>query len=331
MPRYERNHPTLLAESDTGFRNLVALSSEGFLEGYHRGKANIDMELLDRHLEGVICLTGCLQARFVKRLVEDRPDDARAHLDELIQVFGPEQVYMEVQKNGIDDQDKANAGIARIASEVGRPLVATADVHYLRREDYLNHTALLCVQTKSTLDAPKMTFDTNEFYLKDADEMTAAFAEWPEAVPMTLEIADRCEVEIPLGEILLPDYPTDDGSPPEQMLRRVAEEGLRERYGDPVPSEARERLEFELGVIGEMGFPSYFLIVWDFVKYAKENNIAVGPVSWFGCWSHPFPTRSASPTSTHSSTTSSSSASSTPAASRCRISTSTSRSAAATE
>ena len=275
--QYERNHLTLLAENDTGFRNLVALSSEGFLEGYHRGKANIDLELLDRHAEGVICLTGCLQARFVKRLVEDRPDDARAHLDELTAVFGPEQVYLEVQKNGIDDQDKANAQIARIAREVGRPLVATADVHYLRREDYQNHTALLCVQTKSTLDAPKMTFDTNEFYLKDGDEMTAAFAEWPEAVPMTLEIAERCEVEIPLGEILLPDYPTGDGSPPEQMLRRVAEEGLRERYGDPVPAEARERLDFELGVIGEMGFPSYFLIVWDFVKYAKENGIAVGP------------------------------------------------------
>jgi DNA polymerase-3 subunit alpha len=277
MTRYERNHLTLLAENDIGFKNLVALSSEGFLEGYHRGKANIDMELLERHAEGVICLTGCLQARFVKRLVEDQPDQARAHLDELIQVFGPDQVYMEVQKNGIADQEKANAEIARIAREVGRPLVATADVHYLRREDYSNHTALLCVQTKSTLDAPKMTFDTNEFYLKDGDEMTAAFAEWPEAVPMTLEIAERCEVEIPLGEILLPDYPTGDGSPPEVMLRRVAEEGLKIRYGDPVPAEARERLEFELEVIEEMGFPSYFLIVWDFVKYAKENGIAVGP------------------------------------------------------
>jgi DNA polymerase-3 subunit alpha len=277
LPKYERNHLTLLAENDTGFSNLVALSSEGFLEGYHRGKANIDMELLDRHSEGVIALTGCLQARFVKRLVEDRPDDARAHLDELIQVFGPEQVYLEVQKNGIDDQDRANAQIARIAREVGRPLVATADVHYLRREDYNNHTALLCVQTKSTLDAPKMTFDTNEFYLKDADEMTAAFAEWPEAVPMTLEIAERCNVDIPLGRILLPNFPTEDGEDSKAMLRRVAEEGMRQRYGNPVPAEAAERLEFELGVIEEMGFPDYFLIVWDFVKYAKENGIAVGP------------------------------------------------------
>jgi DNA polymerase III subunit alpha len=277
MPKYERNHLTLLAENDTGFRNLVELSSEGFLEGYHRGKANIDMELLERHSEGVIVLTGCLQARFVKRLVEQRPDDARAHLDELIQVFGPEQVYMEVQKNGIDDQDRANEQIARIAREVGRPLVATADVHYLRREDYNNHTALLCVQTKSTLDAPKMTFDTNEFYLKDAEEMTAAFAEWPEAVPMTLEIAERCNVEIPLGEILLPKFPTENGEDSRAMLRRIAEEGMKVRYGNPVPAEAVERLEFELGVIEEMGFPDYFLIVWDFVKYAKENGISVGP------------------------------------------------------
>ncbi len=277
MPRYERNHLTLLAENDVGFRNLVELSSEGFLEGYHRGKANIDMELLARHAEGVIVLTGCLQARFVKRLVEDRPDDAREHLDELMQVFGPEQVYMEVQKNGIGDQDRANEQIARIAREVGRPLVATADVHYLRREDYVNHTALLCVQTKSTLDAPKMTFDTNEFYLKDADEMTAAFAEWPEAVPMTLEVAGRCNVEIPLGEILLPKFPTGNGEDSREMLRRIALEGLKDRYGDPVPAVAMERLEFELGVIEEMGFPDYFLIVWDFIHYARENGISVGP------------------------------------------------------
>lgn len=277
MPRYERNHLTLIAENDTGFRNLVALSSEGFLEGYHRGKANVDLDLLERHSEGVIALTGCLQARFVKRLVEDRPDEAREHLDQLIQVFGPDQVYMEVQKNGIAEQDKANEQIARIAREVGRPLVATADVHYLRREDYDNHTALLCVQTKSTLDAPKMSFDTNEFYLKDAAEMSAAFAEWPEAVPMTVEIADRCEVEIPLGQILLPQYPTADGEDSREMLRRLALEGVRERYGDPLPAEVADRLEFELGVIEEMGFPDYFLIVWDFVKYAKENGISVGP------------------------------------------------------
>jgi DNA polymerase-3 subunit alpha len=276
-PKYERNHLTLLAETDTGLANLVKLTSAGFLEGFSRGKANVDMEMLAAHAEGVIVLTGCLQSRFCRRLIEERPDDARAHLDDLIQAFGPEQVYFEVQKNGIAEQDKANDGIVRYARELGRPLVGTADVHYLRREDFDNHAALLCVQTKSTLEAPKMSFDTNEFYLKDSEEMAESFAEWPEAVPTTLEIAERCGAEVELGKLLLPRYPTPDGEEPEEMLRRIVDEGMRARYGDPIPAEAKERLEFELGVIEDMGFPSYFLIVWDFVRYAKDNGVAVGP------------------------------------------------------
>ena len=136
QPRYERNHLTLLASNDAGFRNLVKLSSAGFLEGFSRGKANVDMELLSAHSEGVIALTGCLQSRFCRRLVEDRPADARTHIDDLVQAFGPDQVYFEVQRNGIAEQEKANEGIVRTAKELGRPLVATADVHYLRREDY---------------------------------------------------------------------------------------------------------------------------------------------------------------------------------------------------
>ncbi|MGN6276737.1 MAG: DNA polymerase III subunit alpha [Solirubrobacterales bacterium] len=275
--RYERNHLTLLAENDKGFSNLVKLTSAGFLEGFSRGKANVDMDLLAQHAEGVIVLTGCLQSRFCRRLVEEREDDARAHLDDLIQAFGPEQVYFEVQKNGIAEQDKANQGIVRYARELGRPLVGTADVHYLRREDVDNPAALLCVQTKSTLQLPKMSFDTNEFYIKDNEEMATSFAEWPEAVPTTLEIAERCDIEIELGKLLLPRYPTENGEEPEAMLRRIAADGLRARYGDPPPAEAVERLEFELGVIEEMGFSSYFLIVWDFVSYAKQNGIAVGP------------------------------------------------------
>src|SRR5512134_852289 len=277
QPRYERNHLTLLAASDEGFRNLVRLSSAGFTEGFARGKANVDMELLSQHSEGVIALTGCLQSRFCRRLVEDRPADARSHLDDLIQAFGPEQVYMEVQRNGIPEQDKANEGIVRYAQETGRPLVATADVHYLRREDYDNHAALLCVQTKSTIEQPKLRFDTNEFYLKDSGEMEESFADMPGAVATTREIAERCEVEIELGKLLLPRFPTEDGEDPRAMLRRLALDGLRRRYGDPIPSDAMERLDFELGVIGEMGFDAYFLIVWDFVTFAKENGIAVGP------------------------------------------------------
>jgi DNA polymerase III subunit alpha len=275
--RVERNHLTLLATSDDGFRNLVKLSSASYLEGFQRGKANVDTELLARHSEGVIALTGCLQSRFCRRLVEDRPADARAHLDDLVQIFGADDVYFEIQANGIPEQAKANQGIVRYARELGRPLVATADVHYLRREDYSNHAALLCVQTKSTLEQPKLSFDTNEFFLKSHDEMAESFADWPESVPMTLEIADRCELALELGKLLLPRFPTPDGEDPRAMLHRLAREGLRRRYGDPPPAEAVERLDFELGVIAEMGFDSYFLIVWDFVKYAKENGIAVGP------------------------------------------------------
>ena len=172
-PKYERNHITLLAESDAGFANLVKLTSAGFLKGFSRGKANVDMEMLAAHAEGVIVLTGCLQSRFCRRLVEEREGDAREHLDDLIQAFGPEQVYFEVQKNGIEEQEKANRGIVRFARELNRPLVGTADVHYLRREDFDNHAALLCVQTKSTLEAPKMSFDTNEFFLKSNEEMAS--------------------------------------------------------------------------------------------------------------------------------------------------------------
>jgi DNA polymerase-3 subunit alpha len=275
--RYERNHLTLLAASDEGFRNLVKLSSAGYLEGYRRGKANVDLPLLERFSEGVIALTGCLQSRFCRRLVDDATAEARAHVDQLLQVFGPEDVYFEVQKNGVPEQDKANEGIVRIAAEVGRPLVATGDVHYLRREDFDNHKALLCVQTKSTLAEPKLTFDTNEFFLKDSAEMAAAFAEWPESLATTVEIADRCSVEMELGKMLIPRFETPEGEPEEQYLRRLAHEGLRRRYGDPPPAEAVERLDLELEVIEKMGFSAYFLIVWDFVRFAKDNGIAVGP------------------------------------------------------
>ncbi|MCW3002821.1 MAG: dnaE [Conexibacter sp.] len=274
--RVERNHLTLLAQNDEGYRNLVKLSSAGFLEGLHRGKPSLDMAQLAAHSEGVIALTGCLAGRLCQRLVADNEAEARSHVDELIQVFGPEDVYFEVQKNGIADQDKANAGIVKIARELGGKLVGSGDVHYLKREDYHHHTALLCVQTKSTLAAPKMTFDTNEFYLRSSEEMLEKFAEWPEAIPNTLEVAERCDVEIKLGEQLIPRF-LPEGEDEKAYLRARVEEGLRARYGNPVPAEAIERMEYELGVIDSMGFNAYFLIVWDFVKWAKENGIAVGP------------------------------------------------------
>jgi DNA polymerase III subunit alpha len=273
----ERNHLTLLAADDVGYRNLVKLSSAGFLEGLQRGKPSVDLAQVERYSKGVIALTGCLASRFCQRLLEGRVGDARAHADELLRVFGPENVYFELQKNGLAPQEKCNEGIVRIAREVGGSLVGTGDVHYLRREDYEHHTALLCVQTKSTLAAPKLTFETNEFYLRDTPQMIAAFEEWPEAIASTLEIAERCTVELELGKQLIPRFKTPDGASERDYLRARVQEGLRLRYGDPPSPEAVERMEMELDVIDRMGFNAYFLIVWDFVKFAKENGIAVGP------------------------------------------------------
>jgi len=275
--RLERFHLTLIAASQEGYRNLVKLSSAGFLEGFARGKPAVDMELLARHADGVIALTGCLASRFCQHLLAGEGDQARAHARQLIEIFGPEDVYFELQRNGLAEQEHCNEQIERIARELGGSLVATADVHYLRREDYANHAALLCVQTKSTLAEPKLRFETNEFYLRSNEEMAQAFARWPQALAATLEIAQRCDVEIELGRQLIPRYPTPGGQPEGEYLRQLVAAGLCARYGDPPPAGARERADYELSVIEKMGFSGYFLIVWDFVKHAKDSGIAVGP------------------------------------------------------
>jgi DNA polymerase-3 subunit alpha len=275
--RGKRHHLTLIARDGGGYRNLVKLCSSGFLEGLQRGKPTVDAELMARYSEGVIALTGCLASQISQALVAGRDAEARATADRLLQIYGPENVYFEVQNNGIPEQDVANAGIIRIAREVGRPLVGTGDVHYLGREDYDNHTALLCVQTKSTLAAPKLTFDTNEFYLRSSDEMAEKFAQWPEALATTLEIAERCDVEIELGKQLIPRFDCPDGMVEQEYVRKLVMDGLAWRYGDPVPAQALERAEYELGVIDRMGYSGYFLIVWDFIRYARDNGIPVGP------------------------------------------------------
>ncbi len=275
--RLDRFHLTLLAAAPAGYRNLVKLCSAGFLEGFQRGKPSVDVEQLAAYGDGIIALTGCLQSRFCQNLLNGRTAEARAHADQLMQAFGGDNVYFEVQKNGLAQQDVVNEGIVRIARELGRPLVGTGDVHYLRREDYHHHAALLCVQTKSTLSQPQIRFETNEFYLRSNDEMAEAFSDWPEAVATTVEIAERCDVELELGRQLIPRYPTPPGVEQHEYLRARVHEGLRFRYGDPPPAEALERAEYELGVIEKMGFSAYFLIVWDFVKYAKDSGIAVGP------------------------------------------------------
>ena len=226
----------------------------------------------------MIALTGCLQSRFCRRLVEDRPDEARAHVDDLVQIFGPENVYFELQVNGIAEQDKANEGIARIARELGRPLVGTADVHYLRREDYNNHAALLCVQTKSTLENPKLPLRHQRVLSQELRGDGASRSR-----PGRGRSRPRSRS---------PSAATSRSSSASCCCRGSRRPTARSRRrccgGSPTRACAaatatrfrprpRERLEFELGVIEEMGFPSYFLIVWDFVRYAKDNGVAVGP------------------------------------------------------
>ncbi len=276
--RKKRYHLTLLAENAVGYRNLVKLCSRGFLDGLQSGRPTVDAELMAEHGEGIIALTGCLASRFVSRIVDDKLKEAHAEADQLIQIFGPENVYFEVQKNGIPEQDKANEQIIRFAREFGRPIVGTGDVHYLAAEDYDSHEALLCVQTGSLLSDPKrMSFSTNEFYLRSSDEMWDKFGEWPEAVQTTLDIAERCDVEIELGKQLIPRFDCPGGMVESEYLRQLVFEGLAERYGDPIPAAAVERAEYELGVIERMGYSGYFLIVWDFIKWSRDNGIPVGP------------------------------------------------------
>jgi len=253
--KLDRFHLTLVAATPTGYRNLVKLSSAGFLEGYQRGRPSVDLAQMAAHAEGVIALTGCLQSRFCQHLLDDRPADARAHAEDLIGIFGAEDVYFEVQKNGLAAQDKVNEGVVRIARELGRPLVGTGDVHYLRREDYHHHAALLCVQTKSTLTQPKISFDTNEFYLRSSDEMAQAFDEWPEAIASTLEIAERCDVELELGRQLIPSYPAPGDMDEGTYLRSLVEQGLRElARAAEVISELgeRDRASAQLGASDHM-------------------------------------------------------------------------------
>lgn len=274
--RGERNHLTLLARTNEGYQNLVRLSSMGFTEGLNMGKPQIDMGQLQTYGGGVIALTGCLASRSSQRLVDGAYEEARAHVGDLQAAFGKENVYFEIQQNGIPEQTVVNEGVVKLARELGGRLVGTGDVHYLRREDYHHHAALLCVNTKSTLAEPKLSFDTNEFFLKSNEEMASDFADHPEALASTLEIAERCEVEIPLGGQLIPRF-LPEGEDEKAYLRELVLAGLVERYGAPIPADAIERMEMELGVIDRMGFNAYFLIVWDFVKYAKDHGIAVGP------------------------------------------------------
>ena len=269
-------HLTLLAETNEGYANLIKLASLGYLEGYYY-KPRVDWELLERHAKGLVCLSGCLSGRVCKALEEGRPADAAADLDRLAQIFGRGQTYVEIQNAGLAEQARINPLLADLSAEAKLPLVATGDVHYLRPEDARAHEALLCIQSGDSLKNPNhWKFDSDQFYFKTPEEMALDFPDYGEALARTLEIAERCTVTLELDRILLPTFPTPDGRDAFGYLAELAEAGLRRRYDRETP-ELRERLQLELKTIGEMGFADYFLIVWDFVRFARENGIGVGP------------------------------------------------------
>src|SRR3954463_7009143 len=269
-------HLTLLAEDNTGYGNLIKLASAGYLEGYYY-KPRVDWELLERHSQGIVALSGCLSGRVCKALEENRPDDARADLDRLAQVFGRDSTYVEIQNAGLEIQQRINPSLSKLAGEAGLPLIATGDVHYLRHEDAKAHEALLCIQSGDSLKNPNhWKFDTDQFFFKSPAEMALDFPGHDEAMRRTLEIAERCNVTLELGNILLPKFPLPEDKDAFEYLVELCEKGLQKRY-DRVTPELQERLRFELKTIKEMGFADYFLIVWDFISFAKRNGVSVGP------------------------------------------------------
>ncbi len=273
----ERWHLTLLARDAAGYRNLLKLGSLAFLEGYYY-KPRVDYKVLEEHAEGLICLSGCPSGRFSKALENGQLAAAEAEVERLCGIFGRENVYLEIQEVGIDELAHVNPRMASLAERTGLKLVATNDVHYLAEADAAAHDVLLCIQTGSRLsEENRLRFTSQEFFFKTEEEMLVAFREHPEAVANTLEVAERCNVEIELERMLIPHFPVPEGYTEASYLREQCEQGLLRRYGASVPPEVSERLQTELAVIEKMGFPPYFLVVWDFVSYAKQAGIPVGP------------------------------------------------------
>src|SRR3954449_982731 len=269
-------HLTLLAESNEGYANLIRLSSMGYLEGYYY-KPRVDWELLSQYGKGIVALSGCLSGRVCKALEESREQDALAELDRLTQIFGRDNVYVETQNAGLDVQQRINPLLHKAAAASGLPLVATGDVHYLDHGHAIPHEALLCIQSGDSLKNPnRWRFETDQFYFKTPEEMALDFPGMDEAMRRTLEVAERCNVEIELGKILLPKFETKGGRDAFEELVELCDAGLLKRY-DTRTDELDERLRFELKTIKEMGFADYFLIVADFVGFAKRNGIGGGP------------------------------------------------------
>ena len=269
-------HLVLLCENRKGYENLCYLVSQAFTNGFY-GKPRVDLELLQQYHEGLIALSACLAGAIPQHLMNEDYEAAKEYALRLRDIFGEGNFFLELQDHGIDEQRPVNQGVQRIARETGLPLVVTNDAHYLRKEDAAMQDVLLCVQTGKTVDDEnRMKFQTDEFYLKSEEELRALFPGYDEAFENTVKIADRCNLEFVFNEYHLPVFPIPDGYTNEQYFRHLCMEGFRQRYADP-PQSYLDRLEYEIGVISRMGYVNYYLIVWDFIRYAKENGIPVGP------------------------------------------------------
>ena len=274
------NHLILLAENDTGHKNLMKLVSRGFTEGFYY-KPRVDYELLSEYHEGIIASSACLAGIVPTKLRNGDYEGAKEEAMRLQQIFGENNFFLELQDHGLSEQKFVNQGLMRISSETGIPLVATNDCHYLYKEDAEAHDVLICIQTqKNVYDEDRMKYEGGQFYVKSPEEMEEVFHYIPEAIHNTEEIARRCNVEIEFGKYHLPQYPVPEGYTSLSYLNKLCEDGFKKRYeGANEATEAmlRERLKYETDTISNMGFVDYFLIVWDYINFAKENHIAVGP------------------------------------------------------
>ena len=276
MTEKTRYHLILLAENDIGYHNLMKIVSKGQLEGFYY-KPRVDKDVLRTYSEGIICLSACIAGEVPRLINSGNMDGARRCVQEYIDIFGKDNYFLEIQNHDIPEEKTAAEGLRQLALEFGIGLVATNDLHYVRREDAEAQDVLLCIQTTSNVDDPgRMRFPNDSFYLKSAEEMAELFGGYPEALENTCRIADRCNVKLEFGHLLLPEFPVPEGFDAVSYLRHLCEEALPERY-EVVDETVRKRLDFELDIINTMGYACYFLIVWDFINYCRSHDIPVGP------------------------------------------------------
>ena len=271
----ESRHLVLLCENEEGYRNLCYLVSSAWTEGFYF-RPRIDMDLLRERHGGLIALSACLAGELARLLRNGEYETAKQYALEMSDIFGPDHYYLELQDHGIAEQRDVNRGILRLHQETGLPMVCTNDAHYLRPEDAETHDILLCIQTGKMLDDPdRLRYEPRRFYVRSEEEMTALFSAYEGAVENTAKIADMCNLEFTFGKYHLPEYQLPPGYDSFSYLKELCDKGYRERYGDDDSN--RKQLEYEQDMINRMGFTDYFLIVSDFVRYARSVNIPVGP------------------------------------------------------